>query len=59
MNLLLPFDSKIETHKCKAKVMRSFKEETADRVVNGLGLELVEASSKTLSAIKVFIDSKA
>lgn len=58
LNILLPIDGRDESHKCKAKVMRTFKEETDDRVVSGLGLELVEAGSKTLTAIKTFIDKK-
>ncbi len=58
LNLLLSFDGKVESHPCKAKVIRMFKEETDDHVVNGLGLELVEAASKTISAIKTFIDNK-
>jgi CheY-like chemotaxis protein len=58
LNLLLSFDGKVESHPCKAKVIRMFKEETGDHVVNGLGLELVEAASKTLSAIKTFIATK-
>ncbi len=58
LNLLLPLNGKVESHPCKAKVMRTFKEETDNHVVNGLGLELVEAESKTLNAIKIFIDNK-
>jgi CheY-like chemotaxis protein len=58
ITLNLPLNGKIESHRCKAKVVRAFKEEASDRVVNGIGLELIEASSKTLAAIKAFIDSK-
>lgn len=57
VNLLLPINGKVESHKCKAKVMRTFKEETDDRIVSGIGLEIVDASSKSLSTIKTFIDN--
>lgn len=58
ISLVLPFGSKTETHKYKAKVMRSFKEETDDHTINGIGLEFVDATSKSLASLKTFIDEK-
>ncbi len=61
LNLSLPLQSnsgKSEPHKYKAKVMRTFKEETDDHTINGIGLEFVDATSRSLSALKTFIDNK-
>ncbi len=52
-------NGKTEPHRYKAKVMRTFKEETDDHMINGIGLEFVDATSKSLAALKTFIDHKA
>lgn len=56
LELMLPLNGKTESHKCRAKVVRTFKEGTGNRVISGIGLEIVVASSKSISAIKTFID---
>ncbi len=56
LNFLLPSNGKTLTYKCKAKVMRTFKEESDNRTISGVGLEIVEATSKALSSLKMFID---
>lgn len=61
MALSLPLQSnsgKSESHKYKAKVMRTFKEETDGHTINGIGLEFVDATSRSLAALKTFIDNK-
>jgi CheY-like chemotaxis protein len=56
LELMLPLKNKTESHKYRAKVVRTFKEGTGNRVIKGIGLEIVVASSKSISAIKTFID---
>ncbi|MCL4478368.1 MAG: response regulator [Deltaproteobacteria bacterium] len=55
ISLILNVNGKAETHKCKARVMRTFKEETDGRAIQGVGLEFVEAGQKMITAIKEYI----
>lgn len=57
LELMIQLRGKNEPHKCRAKVVRTFEERAGDRVIKGIGLELVVAPSKTISTIKAFIDS--